>query len=54
MHQEKGLVLVLIKQKQNIWFSLHYNGDNSYLFDNEKEIYKFKVSDENINFPTPF
>ena len=28
--------------------SLHYNGDNSYLFVNGKEIYKFKAKDSKI------
>ena len=34
--------------------SLHYDGDNNYLFVNGKEIYKFKASNENINFPSQF
>ena len=29
-HQKKILVLILVKQTQNL--SLHYNADNSYLF----------------------
>ena len=32
--------------------SLHYNGGNSYLFANGKEIFKFKVGNKNVNFPT--
>ena len=32
--------------------SLHYNGANSYLFDNGKEIHKFKAKDSKIA-PTP-
>ena len=28
--------------------SLHYNGGNSYLFDNDTEIYKFKAKDSEI------
>ena len=28
--------------------SLHYNGGNSYLFDNDKEIYKFKAKGSEI------
>ena len=28
--------------------SLHYNGDNSYLFVNAKEIHKFKAKDSEI------
>ena len=31
--------------------SLYYNGDNSYLFVNGKEIYKFKASNKNFSFP---
>ena len=34
--------------------SLHCNHDNSYLFVNGKEIYKFKADDKNVNFPTQF
>ena len=33
-------------------FSLHYNGANSYLFVNGKEIHKFKAKDSEI-FVTP-
>ena len=34
--------------------NLHYNADNSYLFVNEKEIFKFKAENKNVNFPTQF
>ena len=34
--------------------SLHYNVDNSYLFVNGKEIFKFKTDNKNVNFPTQF
>ena len=34
--------------------SLHYNADNSYLFVNGKEIFKFKLGNKNVNFPTQF
>ena len=34
--------------------NLHYNYDNSYLFVNRKEIYKFKADNKNVNFPTRF
>ena len=30
---------------------MYYNADNSYLFLNGKEIYKFKASNKNNNFP---
>ena len=34
--------------------SLRYNADNSYLFTNGKEIYKFKTSNKNGIFPSRF
>ena len=34
--------------------SLHYNGDNSCLFFDGKEIFNFKVDNKNVNFPTQF
>ena len=34
--------------------SLHYNADNSYLFVNGKEIFKFRADNKNVNFPTQF
>ena len=34
--------------KQRFPLSLHYNGDNSYLFVNGKEIIKFKAKDSEI------
>ena len=33
---------------------MHYNGDNSYLFVNGKEIHKFQADNRNVNFPTQF
>ena len=54
VHQKKSLVLILVKQKQKPFLSLHYNGHNSYFSVNGKEICKFKASDKNINFPTQF
>ena len=48
-------MVVLVQQKKNVinfskantkfCLSLHYNGDESYLYVNKKEIYKFKVND---------
>ena len=32
------------------WLSLHYNGENSYLFVNGTEIYKFKAKDSEIRW----
>ena len=34
--------------------SLHFNANNSYLFVNRKEIYKFKARKKNNNFPSQF
>ena len=31
---------------------MHYNADNSYLFANRKEIFRFKASNKNSNFPS--
>ena len=33
---------------------MHYNHNNSYLFVNRKETFKFKADNKNVNFPTPF
>ena len=33
-------------------FSLNYSADNSYLFANGKEDFRFKADNENFNFPT--
>ena len=51
--QNKRLVLTLIKQKR-IFLILHYNGDNSFLLVNRKDVYKFKANNKNANFPTEF
>ena len=34
--------------------SLLYDADNSYLFVNGKEVFKFKADNKNANFPTQF
>ena len=34
--------------KKLFCLSLHYNGENSYLFENGTEIYKFKAKDSEI------
>ena len=34
--------------------SLYYDGDNIYLFVNEKEIFRFKADNKSVNFPTQF
>ena len=51
---EKTFCINFSKANTGFFLSLHYNGDNSYLFVNGKEIYKFKANTKNVNFPTHF
>ena len=51
---EKKFSINFSKVKKKICLSFPYNGDNSYLFVNRKEIFKFKASNGNVNFPTQF
>ena len=51
---EKKIDLNFIKAKTKFWLSLHYNGDNSYLFVDGKEICKFKANNGSANFPFQF
>ena len=44
----------LSKAETNFCLNLHYDSDNSYSFVNEKEIYKFKANNGNVNFPSQF
>ena len=46
--EKKGLVLVLVKQKQN-FVCLFYNGDNSYLFVHGNKLYNFKANSGNVS-----
>ena len=52
VHQRKSLVLILVKQ--TFLLSSHFNANNSHLFVNGKEIFKFKVDNKNFNFPEKF
>ena len=54
MHQKKKLILTSVTTTQKFCLSLHYSGDNSYLFVKRKEIFKFKADNRNVNFPTQF
>ena len=54
VHQKRSVILTLIKQRQKFCLNLHYNGDNGCLFVNRKVIYKFKIDNKNVNFPTHF
>ena len=40
---EKKFSIIFSKVKTKLCLSLHYNGDDSYLFVNKKAIYKFKA-----------
>ena len=51
---EKKFNINFSKAEKQFCVALHYNGDNSYLFVNGKEIFKFKVNNGNVNFPTQF
>ena len=42
------------KSNTTFCLSLHYNGDNSCLFVNGKEMIKFKADNKNANIPTRF
>ena len=46
--QKKSIRLIFSKSRKKICFSLHYNGANSFLFVNGKEIFKFKAKDAKI------
>ena len=51
---EKKFSIDFSKAKTKCCLSLHYNGDNSYLFVNGKELFKFIANNGNVNFPTHF
>ena len=51
---EKKLSINFSKANTKFCLSLNNNGDNSYLFVNEKETYKFKVENKNVDFRTQF
>ena len=42
------------KARTNLCLCLHYNGDNSYLFLNRKNILRFIANNNNVNFLTQF
>ena len=48
---EKNLIN-LGKAKTKFCLSFQCNADNNYLFVNEKQIFKLKADNKNINFPT--
>ena len=51
---EKKFSINFSKAKTKFCLHFHYNSDNNNLFVNGKEIYKFKASNKNVNFPSQF
>ena len=51
---EKKFSINFSKANSKFCLSLCYNADNSYLFVNGKEMFKFKADNRNVNFPTQF
>ena len=51
---EKKFSINFSKANTTFCLNLHYNADNSYLFVNGKEIFKFKADNKIGNFPTQF
>ena len=45
---EKMYLINFTEHHKKFYLSLHYNGANSYLFVNGKEIHKFKAKDSEI------
>ena len=51
---EKKFDINFSKVNTKFCLSLHYNDNNSYLYVDGREIFKFKSDNENVNFPTQF
>ena len=49
---EKKFRINFSKGKTKLCFSLYYSHDNSYLFVNREEIFKFKAGKKIVNFST--
>ena len=47
---EKMYSINFIEKNKKFCLSLHYNKENSYLFVNGTEIYKFKAKDSEIHY----
>ena len=56
VHQSKNLVFSInfSESRTKFCLSLQYSGDNSLMFVSGKEISKFKVNNENLNFTRYF
>ena len=55
-HQKDSLLSIFVSIRANTKFCLrlNYNGENSYLFVNAKEIFKFKADNKNVQFSKTF
>ena len=51
---EEKFSISFSKANTKFCLSLNYDADNSYFFFNGKEIFKFKVDNKNVDFPTQF
>ena len=51
---EKRFGINFSESKTKVCLSLHYSQDNSSLFVNGKEIYRFKADNKDVNLPTQF
>ena len=51
---EKMFSINFAKPNTKFFLSFHYKADNSYLFVNGKEIFKFKANNKNVKFLTQF
>ena len=51
---EKKFSINFSKANTKFCLTLHCNGYNSYFFVNEKEVYKFKEDNKNVNFPAQY
>ena len=49
VHHRKKFSINFTIANTKFFLSLHYNGANSNLFVNEKEIFKFKAENKNVN-----
>ena len=51
---EKKFSITFTKAKIDLCLSIHFNGGNSYLFVNRKEIINFKANNDGASFPIQF
>ena len=48
VYQRKKFCINFSKTRKKFSLRLHYSGDNSYLFANGREIFKFKANNKNM------